>query len=98
MILLLRRRHVKHLGNRTSVRDEAFSKWHNRQPVRDTSFCFQAERFVFRGLGGMLRTGQHLHCVQGTPLANLWLTHARIMGQSLKQFVDSSDVVQELLT
>lgn len=55
MILLLRRRHVKHLGNRTSVRDTPLSKWHNRQPVCETSFCFQVEGFVFRGLGGITR-------------------------------------------
>ena len=48
--------------------------------------------------GGLLRTGQHLHCPPDTPLANLWLTHARSMGQNLKRFADSTDVVKELLT
>ena len=60
--------------------------------------CTELPIIVAGSGGGMLRTGQHLHCAKGTPLANLWLTHARIMGQKLKQFADSTAVVQELLT
>ena len=60
--------------------------------------CTELPIIVAGSGGGMLRTGQHLHCAKGTPLANLWLTHARIMGQNLKQFADSIAVVQELLT
>ena len=48
--------------------------------------------------GGRLLTGQHLHCPKGTPLANLWLTHARTMGKNLERFADSTDVVKQLLT
>ncbi len=47
--------------------------------------------------GGRLRSGHHLHCVEGTPLANLWLTQAQIMGLPLKQFADSSSPVESLL-
>lgn len=48
--------------------------------------------------GGRLKTGKHLHCSEGTPLANLWLTHAQIMGVKAKRFADSTEVVSQLLT
>jgi hypothetical protein len=48
--------------------------------------------------GGRLQTGCHLHCSDGTPLANLWLTHARVMGLSNERFADSTGLVRELLT
>lgn len=47
--------------------------------------------------GGRLSTGHHLHCADGTPLANLWLTQAQIMGLPIKQFADSSAPVESLL-
>lgn len=47
--------------------------------------------------GGRLRTGQHLHCSDGTPLANLWLTHSQIMGVQAERFADSTGVVERLL-
>lgn len=48
--------------------------------------------------GGRLKTGRHLHCSDGTALANLWLTQAQIMGVKRKRFADSTGPVQELLT
>ncbi len=47
--------------------------------------------------GGRLQTGRHLHCSQGTPLANLWLTHAQAMGLSIPRFADSTGPVEALL-
>jgi hypothetical protein len=47
--------------------------------------------------GGRLKTGQHLHCPEGTPLANLWLTHAQVMGLPIERFADSVGPVSELL-
>jgi hypothetical protein len=47
--------------------------------------------------GGRLRTGHHLHCSDGTPLANLWLTYARIMGVPIDRFADSTGSVDSLL-
>ena len=47
--------------------------------------------------GGRFRTGQHLHCSDGTPLANLWLTQARIMGLPMHRFADSTGPVESLL-
>jgi len=47
--------------------------------------------------GGKLRTGHHLHCASGTPLANLWLTQAQAMGVPVKRFADSSGTVSQLM-
>ena len=47
--------------------------------------------------GGRLKTGQHLHCADGTALANLWLTHAQVMGLKRERFADSTGPVQQLL-
>ena len=47
--------------------------------------------------GGRLQTGRHLHCSEGTPLANLWLTHAQVMGVPAKHFADSTSPIESLL-
>ena len=47
--------------------------------------------------GGRLKTGHHLHCSEGTPLANLWLTHANLMGINATRFADSTGPVESLL-
>ncbi len=47
---------------------------------------------------GNLKTDQHLHCSDGTPLANLWLTQAHVMGVQLDRFADSNGVVPQLLS
>lgn len=47
--------------------------------------------------GGKLRTGQHLNCADGTPLANLWLTQAQVMGLKRERFADSTGTVPQLL-
>ena len=47
--------------------------------------------------GGALQPGQHLHCADGTPLANLWLTQARVLGCKLERFADSTGVISQLL-
>ena len=52
---------------------------------------------VVAGSGaGQLKVGRHLHCPDGTPLANLWLTQARVMGVQLERFADSTGVVSQL--
>jgi hypothetical protein len=48
--------------------------------------------------GGKLKTGHHLNLADGTPLANLWLTQARVMGLDLERFADSTQMVNQLLT
>ena len=47
--------------------------------------------------GGVFKTGQHLACADGTPLANLWLTQARAMGVKMERFADSTAQVSALL-
>ncbi|MDA0767431.1 MAG: DUF1552 domain-containing protein [Verrucomicrobia bacterium] len=47
--------------------------------------------------GGKVRTGGHLNCADGTPLANLWLTQARVMGLEMERFADSTGPVGALL-
>ncbi|MEL6105029.1 MAG: DUF1552 domain-containing protein [Planctomycetota bacterium] len=46
--------------------------------------------------GGKLRTGQHLHLAEGTPLANLWLTQSNAMGVDLPRFADSTGMTEDL--
>ena len=47
--------------------------------------------------GGKLKTGEHLNLVDGTPLANLWLTQAQAMGLERKRFADSTQPLVQLL-
>ena len=45
---------------------------------------------------GALKTGQHYHCPEATPLANLWLTQAKMMGLTLDRFADSTGLLPQL--
>ena len=47
--------------------------------------------------GGKFNTGRHIHMPEGTPLANLWLTQARVMGLKLDRFSDSSGEIPSVL-
>jgi hypothetical protein len=47
---------------------------------------------------GKFKTGQHLHCQDGTPLANLWLTQAQTMGLDIQKFADSTGTLKPLLS
>lgn len=47
--------------------------------------------------GGKLKTGHHLNLADGTPLANLWLTQAQIIGLELERFADSTQTFGQLL-
>ncbi len=44
---------------------------------------------IMAGGGRQTKTGQHINMAEGTPLANLWLTQARMMGLDMKRFADS---------
>ena len=46
--------------------------------------------------GGKFATGRHLHCAEGTPLANLWLAQARAMGLGRERFADSTGPLDQL--
>ena len=47
--------------------------------------------------GGRIKTDRHLRCAQGTPLANLWLSYAKIMGLENERFADSTEELKGLL-
>jgi hypothetical protein len=46
---------------------------------------------------GKLKTGRILNCPENTPLANLWLSQAQLMGTGMKQFADSTGPLKGLL-
>ena len=47
--------------------------------------------------GGKFNTGRHINMPEGTPLANLWLTQAQVMGLKLDRFSDSSGEIRSVL-
>ncbi|MEK0447431.1 MAG: hypothetical protein RLZZ399_2752 [Verrucomicrobiota bacterium] len=47
--------------------------------------------------GGKLKTGFHLQCKDGAPLANLWLTQAQVVGLERESFAESTGVISEWL-
>lgn len=46
---------------------------------------------------GRLKTGEHFECASETPLANLWLLQAQLMGAGLNRFADSTEPLDSLL-
>jgi hypothetical protein len=46
---------------------------------------------------GRIKTGRILNCPENTPLANLWLSQAQLMGTGVKQFADSTGPLKGLL-
>ena len=53
---------------------------------------------VVAGGGQHVRAGRHLNLPEGTPLANLWLTQARLLGLPIQEFADSKGTVDSWLT
>ncbi len=45
---------------------------------------------IMAGGGKQVKSGQHINMPEGTPLANLWLTQAKMMGVETKRFADST--------
>lgn len=52
---------------------------------------------IVAGGGKRVNAGQHINMPEGTPLANLWLTQARMMGLDMERFADSSGTIEQLL-
>ena len=50
---------------------------------------------IVAGGGNRTTRGMHFHMSEGTPLANLWLTQAKIMGVPLDSFADSTGVIRD---
>ena len=46
---------------------------------------------------GKIKTGRVLNCAEKTPLANLWLSQAQLMGTGMQQFADSTGPLKGLL-
>jgi hypothetical protein len=51
---------------------------------------------IVAGGGDRTKSGQHINMPEGTPLANLWLTQARMMGLKMDHFADSSGEIGAL--
>lgn len=51
---------------------------------------------IMAGGGKRVVSGRHIHMPEGTPLANLWLTQARMMNVPIKRFADSTGTVDHL--
>lgn len=52
---------------------------------------------IVAGGGSKVKSGQHINLPEGTPLANLWLTQAKMMGVELERFADSTGTVSALV-
>lgn len=52
---------------------------------------------IVAGGGKKVKSGQHINMREGTPLANLWLTQAQLMGLEVDEFADSKGVIDSLI-
>ena len=52
---------------------------------------------IVAGGGRRVISGNHINMAEGTPLANLWLTQARMMGLEMDRFADSSGTIDSLI-
>ncbi|MCP4476674.1 MAG: DUF1552 domain-containing protein [Planctomycetaceae bacterium] len=52
---------------------------------------------IMAGGGNHVKTGQHINMPEGTPLANLWLTQANLLGVGLESFADSRGTISQLM-
>ena len=52
---------------------------------------------MIAGGKGMIQTNRLYRSAKGTPLANLWLTLANLMGRKRERFSDSTGPMNEIL-
>jgi hypothetical protein len=52
---------------------------------------------IVAGGGKRVQSGQHINMPEGTPLANLWLTQAQMMGLPMERFADSTGSISQLV-
>ncbi|HBE69003.1 MAG TPA: hypothetical protein DDW52_12715 [Planctomycetaceae bacterium] len=52
---------------------------------------------IVAGGGDHVSAGQHIHMPEGTPLANLWLTEAQLLGLDISSFADSRQPIKQIL-
>lgn len=53
---------------------------------------------IVAGGGRQTVSGMHINMSDGTPLANLWLTQAQMLGLSVNEFADSTGTIDSLRT
>ena len=51
---------------------------------------------IVAGGGRRVHSGQHINMPEGTPLANLWLTQAQMLGLNIDEFADSTGTIDSL--
>ncbi len=52
---------------------------------------------IMAGGGDRVRAGRHINMPEGTPLANLWLTQAQLMGLEIDHFADSTGTISDVV-
>lgn len=52
---------------------------------------------IMAGGGSRVQSGQHINMPEGTPLSNLWLTQAKLMGLEINEFADSAGEIDQVL-
>ena len=52
---------------------------------------------IVAGGGQRVKSGLHINMPEGTPLANLWLTQAQLMGLDMDEFADSTNSLECLM-
>ena len=52
---------------------------------------------IVAGGGKKINSGKHINMPEGTPLANLWLTQANLLGLNLDRFAESSGEIGSLV-
>lgn len=53
---------------------------------------------IVAGGGKKVKSGLHINMPEGTPLANLWLTQANLLGLELDEFADSTGMIETFLS
>ncbi|MCA8998492.1 MAG: DUF1552 domain-containing protein [Planctomycetaceae bacterium] len=52
---------------------------------------------IMAGGGRRVKAGQHINMPEGTPLANLWFTQAKMLGLPFDEFADSTGKIEDIL-
>lgn len=52
---------------------------------------------IVAGGGNRIASGKHINMPEGTPLANLWLTQAKLLGVNISSFADSTGEIKSLV-
>ena len=59
--------------------------------------CSNLPTVIAGTAGGQLQTGQHVRYAEGTPIANLWLSLAQVMGVERTHIGDSTGMLKEIM-